>query len=196
MRTPATIRPLAPAVLLAGLLAASLPAAAQPTFEGYLCCNVYAEGDWISDSNYRDQGKKMIAAGTPARVTGYGRYRVHVELAGQKMRLGNDYSRDESLEKFAGKYVIKDDPKAKLASWPANVQAAVQSAKVLPGMTKEQVLMAIGYPITSENPTLEAPLWRYWLSSFAEYQIQWNAQGRVADIAGDTMTKNLVVAPK
>jgi hypothetical protein len=177
------------------LLAIAGAAQAQPKPEGFLCCNMYAEGDWISDSNYRDQGKKLIPLGTPARVTDYGRYRVFVEMANQKMRLGNDYSRNLPLGDFAGRYIVATDPAAKLASWPANVQTAVKSGKVMVGMTKEQVLMALGYPIQSENPSLDAPIWRYWLSSFAEFQVQWDASGRVQDIAGDVMTKNLVVQP-
>jgi outer membrane protein assembly factor BamE (lipoprotein component of BamABCDE complex) len=63
----------------------------------------------------------------------------------------------------------------------------------MPGMTREQVLMAVGYPVTSENPHLDARVWRFWLSSFAEFQVVVGADGRVKEITTDPQTRNLVV---
>ena len=89
--------------------------------------------------------------------------------------------------------MVKTDPKAKIASFPAKIQEAIKNMRVAKGMTKEQVLMAVGYPITSENPTLDASAWRYWLNSFAPFTVIWDAQGRVKDIETDGQTKPLVV---
>ena len=182
-------------VALLGALAIATPTAllAQPTPEGYLCCNMRSDGKWISDINYAEPGKRIIAAGTPAKVTGYGRFRVHVDIGDTKQAIGNDYSRDIEMGAFAQRYIVRDDPKAKLATYPAKVRDAITSARVSPGMTKEQVIMAIGYPVSSENPNLDAKLWRYWLSSFAEFQLIWDG-GRVKEIVTDAPTRNLVVA--
>jgi len=181
---------------LVAALAAALPAVAQdkqPTYEGYLCCNLRTDGSWISDINYADGGKRVLAAGTPAKVTGYGRQRVHVEIDGAKQSIGNDYSRDLDLTAFARRYVVTEDPRPRLAGWPAKVREAVAAAKVMRGMTREQVLMSVGYPVTSENPDLEAKLWRFWRSSFAEFQVGFDDRGRVAEITADPATRNLVV---
>ncbi|RZL92047.1 MAG: hypothetical protein EOP82_11180 [Variovorax sp.] len=178
-------------VALLGALA--LPAVAQPTFEGFLCCNMRTDGSWISDSNYAESGKRIIPVGTPTKVTGYGRQRVHVELAGGKQSIGNDYSRDLNLETFAKRYVVSEDPAAKLAGYPPKIRDAIKSARVTKGMTREQVAMAVGYPITSENPSLDASIWRMWISSFGEYQILFDNAGRVREITTDPQTKNLVV---
>jgi hypothetical protein len=181
----------APTVLVAQY-APEPPALATP--EGYLCCNMRSNGSWISDINYAEAGTRIVAAGTPIKATGYGRYRVHVEIAGAKQAIGNDYSRDIQMVAFAQRYIVKDDPKARLATYPAKVREAISDARVSPGMTKEQVLMAVGYPVSSENPNLEARTWRYWLSSFAEFQVIWDANGRVKEIATDVSTRNVVVA--
>ena len=45
-------------------------------------------------------------------------------------------------------------------------------------MTREQVAIALGYPVSSENPDLEAPVWRYWLDSFTEFQVEFDGSGR------------------
>jgi len=61
------------------------------------------------------------------------------------------------------------------------------------GMTREQVIMSVGYPLTQENPVLDAPMWRMWMSSFGEYQLMWGSDGKVKDIIGDPLTKNMIV---
>ena len=49
--------------------------------------------------------------------------------------------------------------------------------------------MALGYPVTSENPSLEAARWTYWQSSFTEYRVEFGADGRVADVIGEVIFK-------
>ena len=53
--------------------------------------------------------------------------------------------------------------------------------------------MAVGYPVSSENPQLDAKIWRFWLSSFAEFQVVFGADDRVREITTDAQTRNLVV---
>ena len=182
------------AVAVAALLGAlSLPAAAQPTFDGFLCCNMRTDGSWISDGNYAESGKRIIPAGTPARVTGYGRNRVQVELNGSKQAIGNDYSRDLNLEAFARRYVLAEDPGPTLASYPLRIREAIAAGKVTRGMTRQQARMAVGWPVSSENANPEAKVLRHWLSSFAEYQLVFDADGRISDINTDPATRNAVV---
>jgi len=178
------------AVLLGAL---SLPVGAQPVFDGFLCCNLRTDGSWMSDSNYAESGKRVVPVGTPVRVTGYGRYRVHVQINGGKQDIGNDYSRDIDLGSFAQRWVVSEDPSRKIASFPPKIREAIMSARVTKGMTREQVAMAVGYPISSENPNLDAPMWRMWISSFSEFQITFDNAGRVRDVTTDPQTRNLVV---
>ena len=169
------------------LVAASIPSpgrAQTPPFQGFLCCNMQSDGSWISDINYRAEGKKLVHAGTPVKVTGFGRWRVLVEIGGQSLAIGNDYSRSMSMEEFARRYVVAEDPSPRVQSAPAKVREAIQAAKVTRGMTREQVLLAIGYPITSYNEKLDAPIWRYWLDRSSEYQVFWGADGHVERVFG------------
>ena len=63
------------------------------------------------------------------------------------------------------------------------------------GMTREQVLMSVGYPITSENPHLDAKTWKFWLSSFAEFHVVFDDQGIVTAIDAPPDVLDTVVAP-
>jgi len=176
--------------LLAVVPAAPTAAYAQSSDlgEGFLCCNMRTKGDWISDSNYMEAGKTMIPFGTRVKFAGFGRYRMHLEIDGKRQSIGNDYSRDLSMEVFARRYLIKDDPRPKVAAAPPKVRSAIESARVTKGMTREQVLIALGYPISGENPHLDAPLWKYWLWSFSPFTVHFDTNGRVNKVATDPET--------
>ncbi len=173
----------------------SAKAEAPALMTGYLCCNVRTDGSWISDSNYRENAKKVITAGTPVKVTGYGRSRIAMEVEGQSQTqyLGNDYSRSIGDEALAKRYVTSEDPRQKMASFPAKVQAAIKASQLMIGMTQEQVLMSVGWPIADENQNTDARIWRYWLTSFEEFQVEFNSKRVVTDIAAEKLVKNQII---
>ncbi len=61
------------------------------------------------------------------------------------------------------------------------------------GMTREQAIASIGYPLTSENASLDAPMWRIWRSSRGEYDLNFGPDGRVKSISGDDSVTPLVI---
>lgn len=153
---------------------------------GYACCNLHFSGDWISDSNLAQL--PFIAAGTPIIVKKIDGYRAYVEVDGKPMRLGHDYGRaQETTEQWVNKLVVLDDPKLKIAKFAPATRKAIEAGKLLRGMTREQVIMAVGHPQTNENPDLNAPYWRYWWSSFGPYYVYW-AKGTVSKIDGHSET--------
>jgi hypothetical protein len=168
--------------------------AAAPLITGYTCCNLRYEpgSDWINELNYHSA--TMIPLGTPASVIKYGRYRASIDLAGRPMRLGQDYTREAmSLEQYTRRMIAAEDPKIKLATYPKDVQEAIKAGRVMNGMSKEQIIMAVGYPLTQENPTMDAPMWRMWISPLGEYQLMWDDKGRVKEIVADPVTKNMIL---
>jgi hypothetical protein len=178
---------------VATLMSVSYSGLAQDKPVGFLCCNMRTDGSWISDGNYEENGKRVIPVGTPIKVTGYGRYRVKVDINGKGQAIGNDYSRDIPLDEFAKRYVVAENPAAKIAGFPKKIQDAIASARIVPGMTREQVLMSVGYPMSSENHDLTAKTWRFWLSSFAEYHVNFDNNGQVIEVTGDLDTKSKVL---
>jgi hypothetical protein len=165
-----------------------------PLVSGFLCCNMRTYGDSISDINYDEQGTRIVAVGTPARITAYDFRWFNLDLAGKPQRIKNDYSRNIPLPAFARRYVVTEDPKQKMAAFPPAVRDAILAGKVMPGMTREQVLMAIAYPVASENPSLDAPVWRYWRDSWSEFQVQFDEKGLVKAVVGDPVALSRVLA--
>jgi hypothetical protein len=166
---------------------ASATAAAPALPAGYTCCNLHYENDWISDANWSSM--PMIPAGASIKVLDYGRYRLMTEIDGRKMRLGLDYGRQQPLEEWARKIVVADDPRRKIASWPAPVRDAARAGKVAIGMSKEQVIVAVGYPPMHQTPSLESWQWKYWHTGFGSYLVVWDAAGRVKDVIADPQTR-------
>jgi hypothetical protein len=179
--------------LVALALPAAAPARAQE--QGYLCCNLRSDGAWISDSNYAESGKTLIPFGTPVRVLGQGRYRVLVVIAGRRQAIGNDYSRDLAMDAFQRRYVVAEDPRPLVAALPEKLRHAIETARVTPGMTRGQVAIAIGWPMSSENPHLDARVWKYWLWSFSPFEVHFDDDGRVRRVTSDPDTLARVFLP-
>ena len=175
------MRKLAIAALAAAFAA---PAFGQALVEGYTCCNLHYADDWISDANW--SGSPMIPAGARIKVLSYGwNNRAYVEIDGKPFRFGHDYGRkEESLEAFVTKYVVQEDPKKKIARYPQKVRDAIFAGKVVEGMTREQVLVSVGYPPTHQTRTLDAPMWNHWYNRFSRYEVHWDQKGHVEKIVG------------
>lgn len=183
----------ATAALAAALLALSTAArsADEPELSGYTCCNLHYDNDWISDANWSSM--PMIPAGAGIKTTGYGRYRIHVEIDGRKMRLGLDYGRQQSLADWGRKLIVKEDPRPRIARLPAPVRDAIRAGKVTIGMSKEEAIIAVGYPPMHATPSLDVPQWKYWHSSFGTYLLVFDKAWRVKDVIADPQTRFAVL---
>lgn len=166
-------------------IATLVSSAALADTKGFLCCNMRTDGKWISDINYQEAGKMLIPAGTPVLMTGYGKNRVHVTINDRKQDIGNDYSRSLALETFAARYIVEQDPLARLKTYPPKIQEAIGSARLVKGMNREQVIMAVGYPVSDENPTLDSNTWRYWLNSFSEFDAVFDDKGVLVKVEAE-----------
>jgi hypothetical protein len=172
-------------VLLVSL--ASFAASAQDKWSGFLCCNMHSDGQEISDINIDEAGQHVIALGTPIAVTGYGRHRVNVFVENRKQAIVNDNSRELSLPDFAKRYVVQEDPGVALKGFPKNIQYAIAAGHLVKGMTREQVIMSLGYPTSGDNPSINGKVWTFWLADKvqnekAQYRVKFDENDRVSDV--------------
>ncbi len=180
------------ALVAAGL--ASVPVRAQaPLPSGYLCCNLRVDRDWISDINYRHEGTQVIRAGTPVRGVEWGRYSVGLQMGSRVVWLGNDYSRDLDDRRFTGRYIVRTDPRTRIAAAGFFVQDAIRQSRVIPGMTDAETAIALGYPVARYTPSLTAPEWKYWIDRSGEFTVRFDAARRVASVTGDARVLGQVV---
>ena len=100
------------------------------------------------------------------------------------MRLGNDYSRKLDLATFGSRYIVSRDPNELLAAWPAPVQEAVRNGQLIKGMSREQVTMAMGYPVHDATRDLSQPRWTFWIDSDQSFVVDFDADGHLANVEG------------
>jgi hypothetical protein len=166
-------------------------------WQGFACCNLHYEKGTIDDGNYSEL--PMVPAGTPIEVVSYddGRHRAYVKIDGKPMKLGLEYGREqESLEGWVAKLVLTADPRPRIQTYPPAVRDAIYEGKLVMGMTREQAIVAVGYPIASENITLDAPVWRVYRSRRGEYQLNFRPDGRLGSVTGDTdVTAQVIYQP-
>jgi len=154
--------------------------------QGFACCNLHFDGDEITDANYSEL--PMIPAGTPIEVLSYGHNDAAIKVDGKPMKLNHRYGKkQETLDTWVGKLVVNEDPRARLRSYPPLIRSAIEQGKVVVGMTREQAIASVGYPLTSENGPLDGPLWHVWQSRHDEYQLNFQpgTDGRLTAVTGD-----------
>lgn len=160
---------------------------------GFACCDLHVNKNWINDYNY-GQFANVIPAGTQIEVVSYGHYRANIKVDGKPMQLGQEYGRDaETLDHYVKKYIVFDDPKPRIAAYPQAVQEAIRQGKVMIGMTREQVITAVGHPMPSENASLEGPTWTMYYSSSGQYRLYFSADGRLTSVQTDGDAQDHVI---
>jgi hypothetical protein len=190
----ALIRRLTASVAVAAIVAACAgpeprpepPPARSPAADlraGFACCNLHHEGDRITDANLGQF--PFVPAGTPVRVRAIDGYRADILVAGKPMQLVLEQGRSpEAMQSWVERLVVTDDPQSRLERFPAAARAAIRAGQVMKGMSREQVIMALGPPQGGEDKRADAPSWRYWWSSFGPFYVYWNKGGAVSRIDG------------
>jgi hypothetical protein len=147
------------------------------------CCNIRYESADVSDANYCVGS--TLPLGTPVQVQSVGRDSVTFLADGKTLTLSHKYGAEqESLRQYLDKVLVTDDPKARVARYPRAVQEAIRDGRVERGMTREQVILALGYPPTHRTPSTTASEWTYWYNRWVTYKVVFDADGKVSNVVG------------
>lgn len=181
------------AAALSGCMSAPL---SQP-ISGYTCCNLRDRDGWISSDNV--QGGDLIPFGSNAQIKSAKRkYYLYGAIGDSSYGFRNDWAKAEqdSLD-WARRLVVTEDPRTRLSNWPSEVRAAVGAARVVRGMTKEQVTMALGYPSPGDTPNLADATWRYWTTMDDNpVDLVFGTDGKLADVVGSRTGIRLIEMQK
>ena len=176
-------------VAIIAALAGCRPAVPPEVLKSYqgrtlsTCCNIHHEGETFSDANYYVGA--MIPAGTPAQVQSGVRNGVSVLVGGTRLTLSQDYGREqESFQQYLDKILVADDPKLRIEHFSRDVQQAIRVGRVEKGMTKEQVLLSLGYPPTHRTASTTANDWLYWYNKWVTYRVSFDDKGKVSNVVG------------
>jgi len=137
----------------------------------YLCCNLHFEGTKITDVNY--QVGTLIPVGTPVTITDVRQKSVTFAPQGMPpITLVLRYGRKAtSMETLFSQLFLTTDPRKELARMPKETRALIEFGDIANGMTKAQVLMALGYPPAHRTASLESPVWNYWQDRWHQFSV-------------------------
>jgi hypothetical protein len=137
----------------------------------YTCCNIHYEKDEIVDANY--QVGTLIPFGTRVQILDVRDDRIKFQADGAPpitwfVRFG----KGTPIDTYLSQMFPESDPKLKLPKkLAAKTRKSMETGTVEPGMTRDQVLMTLGYPPTHRTPSLSAPSWHYWRNRWAQFDV-------------------------
>ena len=77
------------------------------------------------------------------------------------------------------------DPRRRLAGMPAVVQKEIKAGRVMRGMSRSQVAMALGFPTATNTPRLDVGEWKYVPYSGYEFLVLFDDKGVVRGVQSD-----------
>jgi outer membrane protein assembly factor BamE (lipoprotein component of BamABCDE complex) len=174
-------------VLAAGLLTACAThekAIADPRVGRafYLCCNLHYDKPEITDANY-SQGT-LVPFATRVEIVKVTRQGVVFKPAGHA-QLTLEYKhggKSVPFDQYLNHLFVTDDPRLKLRKVPARQVKQMESGTVAPGMSRDQVLMTLGYPPGDRTPSLEASSWTYYANPSQTFVVSFDGGGKVTQV--------------
>lgn len=152
--------------------------------EAYTLVNLHPDerSGKLSSVNYQQRG--LIPLCTRVAIES-------VSSSGMKFRLatgGRQYSYEfhrtlrEPVDKHLDRYFGRSCDKARIQRMSQADRDGILEGHVLPEMTKEGVILAIGYPPEHVTPNLEANAWRYWKNRWGDTLLVHFEGGKVTHV--------------
>lgn len=156
----------------------------------YTCCNIrYEDPAGIVDANY-ERGS-LLPFGSAATVTAMTSNSITFRSGTTNYTVTQSYGTEqETSQQYFAKILVDADPHSRFAAYSPSVQAAITDARVERGMTREQVIMSLGYPPTHRTASIDAPLWIYWQGRWSTFTVQFGVDGKVSNIVGNAPSNN------
>jgi hypothetical protein len=158
----------------------------------FTATNLRYSGDWISDSllaNY-----PVVPVGSRIKIGEYGSNRVSVLINGRKMRMGVDFGRGkETIQQFVARATAAEDPRNTVAAYPDKIRNAIGAGQVVLGMTKAQVLIAMGRPSANRFTSMSANEWVYSTEELEEIFMVFDDAGLLKEVDASRRSRKLVV---
>ena len=156
----------------------------------YTCCNIrYEDPAKIVDANYAVGA--ILPFGSPASVTGMTNKSVTFRAGATDFTVTQSYgTAQETAQQYFAKILVDTDPHTRFGTFSPSVQAAIRDGRVERGMTREQVIMSLGYPPTHRTASTDVGTWVYWYNRWVTFNVEFGGDGLVATVVGTAPTNN------
>jgi hypothetical protein len=128
----------------------------------FLCCNLRYDPKRPEITDTIAAQGTLVPFATRVEVQKVMRDSVVFTPAGHPaITLAYEHGGRVPFDTFLSRLFVTEDPRLKLKKVPARQVKQVEKATIAPGMSRDQVLLAVGYPPADRTPALEATTWSY-----------------------------------
>ena len=157
----------------------------------YLKCNLHADprNNRLSSVNYHLPGK-VLKWGTPVTIKKISKKKVKFEANGEIFRyeIHKRTRKITTVREHLARFLTTDlrRLKRKIRSLSRVDRKGIEDARPIVGMSKQGVLIAIGYPpeFVVHDP-MAASSWQYWRNRWCKFVVVFNRYGKVKNIIGN-----------
>ena len=137
-----------------------------------------------SYANYTNPGAghQILPVNTPVKIKKWKRGFIIVDSENNK-EIYFEYSKRRmqmSIEEYLKH--ITSPSKVDLGKFSDIDRKGIREGKAYTGMTKDGVMMALGYPATHRTPSPDSNRWIYWTNRFGTIAVTFNEKGVVTNI--------------
>ncbi len=145
--------------------------------------NLHAKKRVLSSVNR--QGTELIPLCTEIQITGLGRKRMDFRIAGSPQPYQFRYHKAaaEPFPQNLARYFGTRCPSDRVAGMSAVDQYGIEKGRPYIGMTKQGVILAIGYPPKHRTPSLAGNKWRYW-GTRRGWMVNFDGDGILTSVKG------------
>ncbi len=158
----------------------------------YLACNLHADpsSNRLYSVNYQIPGN-LLKWGTPVQILNASEKEIIFRDMDNNLKyhyyIHKRTLRVTSLKKHFDRIFTRNINalKAEVARLSSIDKQGIEEGKVLLGMSKQGVIIAIGYPpeFATPNP-MKSNRWHYWYNRWAQFYVIFGKNGKVIDITG------------
>ncbi len=147
----------------------------------YLRSTIHVEDGKYSGTNYT-RGT-VVPINTPVHLVSLSRRIVLKRTdSGETIKVENVEKYTRKTDEELARVLLSEEP-TPLDKLPSDLAGFIRGGDLRRGMTKEQVLMARGYPPAHETPTTDMDRWVYWTSRFVKQTVVFT-NGRLTEGRG------------
>ena len=128
------------------------------------------------------QGDTVIPVCTPMRIDRVTERSADITdlHSGRRYRYLFDRHMREDIQQHLDLYFGGQCPQSFIQNLSAVDQQGIREGRALPGMTRQGVIVAIGYPPSHETPNLDLGTWKYWRNRWNTFEVQFSGGHVVA----------------
>lgn len=176
-------------LILATFAFVLIPCMSQSATVVYNRYNIHiyqSRGDWhASYANYTDPGSshQIVPPNTPMTIDTWRNGFVIMTQAAPKRKIYFAYD-DRRMNMSVATYIqtITSPKIISLEHLTPKDLEGVKDGKAMPGMTKQGVLAALGYPASHRTPSLQSNEWIYWRNRFRTLAVDFDVDGIVTQV--------------